>query len=137
MSKSTPSVKRLRTIVETLDERIAGTCVSLSKEEGSLLSFVFHGILEDTNEFDSGVIDPQQKITVNMFREFVAHFRSKSYEFVSPKRIMEGLDPRGKYVLVTFDDGYYNNVKSLSILEEFRVPAVFFISTDNVLSGKA
>ena len=50
---------------------------------------------------------------------------------------MEGLQPQGKYVLIPFDDGYYNNVRALPVLEEFDVPAVFFISTDHVRRGKA
>jgi peptidoglycan/xylan/chitin deacetylase (PgdA/CDA1 family) len=39
--------------------------------------------------------------------------------------------------LLTFDDGYYNNVRALPVLEEFDVPAVFFISTGHVKEQKS
>ena len=38
--------------------------------------------------------------------------------------------------MATFDDGYANNLHLRPILEEFGIPAVFFISTGHVLSGK-
>ncbi|MDX5480794.1 MAG: polysaccharide deacetylase family protein, partial [Hymenobacteraceae bacterium] len=41
------------------------------------------------------------------------------------------------YVLITFDDGYYNNTRALPVLEEYQVPALFFISANHVLKGKA
>jgi peptidoglycan/xylan/chitin deacetylase (PgdA/CDA1 family) len=41
-----------------------------------------------------------------------------------------------KYAMITFDDGYYNNSLALSVLEEFKVPALFFISTNHVREHK-
>ena len=39
-------------------------------------------------------------------------------------------------LLLTFDDGYYNNIRALPVLEEFNVPAVFFVSTEHVKQNK-
>ena len=39
-------------------------------------------------------------------------------------------------VAITFDDGYYNNTLALPILEEFDVPAAFFICSDNVQQNR-
>ncbi len=39
--------------------------------------------------------------------------------------------------MITFDDGYYNNVMALDVLKEYRVPATFFVSFNQVLEGKA
>ena len=72
-----------------------------------------------------------------MFRAFASHFHEEGYCFVSPRQILEGLQPAGKYILLTFDDGYFNNVRALSVVEEFNAPAVFFISSDHVREGKA
>jgi peptidoglycan/xylan/chitin deacetylase (PgdA/CDA1 family) len=38
--------------------------------------------------------------------------------------------------MLTFDDGYYNNVHALPVLRELGVPAVFFISTDHVRDNR-
>jgi peptidoglycan/xylan/chitin deacetylase (PgdA/CDA1 family) len=72
-----------------------------------------------------------------MFRRFIDHFQKHSYTFVSSADVAQGLRPGGKYVLVTFDDGYYNNVRVLPVLAEFHVPAVLFVSTGYVKEGKA
>src|SRR5260370_33213581 len=72
-----------------------------------------------------------------MFRAFLGHFCQQGYSFVSPGQILGGLQPSGKYILLTFDDGYCNNLRALPVMEEFNAPAVFFISCDHVREGKA
>jgi peptidoglycan/xylan/chitin deacetylase (PgdA/CDA1 family) len=39
--------------------------------------------------------------------------------------------------VLTFDDGYFNNAHAVPVLEEFRVPATFFISTRHVEEQRA
>ena len=51
-------------------------------------------------------------------------------------RLQRASDLGEKYVLITFDDGYYNNTRALPILEERGVPAVFFISVNHVIQQK-
>lgn len=116
---------------------LASAVLPLAKEHGALLCFLFHSLFESAEESGSGEVDPQQGITVEMFRAFVGHFHEQGYSFVSPGQISEGLGPGGKYVLLTFDDGYCNNRRALPVMEEFNAPAVFFISSDHVREGKA
>ncbi len=128
---------RIRTMLLALDRLIAHSSLATRNEEGVLLSFLFHGLFKEPDEPHSGLVDPQQGITVEMFRRFIGYFQEQSYTFVSPADISQGLRPSGKYVLVTFDDGYYNNIRALPVLAAFRVPAVLFVSTDHVIQGKA
>jgi peptidoglycan/xylan/chitin deacetylase (PgdA/CDA1 family) len=128
---------RLRSLLLTLDRLIARTPLVVGNEDGVLLSFLFHSLYQGSDEARSGVVDPQQEITVEMFRRFVGHFQEHSYTFVSPEDIVRGLRAGGKYILVTFDDGYYNNVRALPVMVEFGVPAVFCVSTGHVKEGKA
>ncbi len=137
MLRSVKTHALLKTAICSLDQIIADASLRLIGERGALLSFLFHGLFQDEGELSAGVVDPQQGVTVEMFRSFIGHFKNQSYKFISPADIMEGLQPQGRYVLITFDDGYYNNVRALPVLEEFDVPAVFFISTDHVWQGKA
>ena len=125
-----------RGILQTLDRLIARAPVAMGKEEGVLLTFLFHGLFADPNEVRSRPTD-WQEITVEMFRRFLDHFQKHSYTFVSPDDMATGLDPSGKHVLVTFDDGYYSNTRALPLLEAHRVPAVLFVSTQHVMQGKA
>ncbi len=127
----------LKRMILSLDEMLASPCLTVTEERGSILTFLFHGLFCDSDEVKAGAADPQQGITVEMLRRFVMHFREQSYSFVSPTDILKRLEPDGKYALITFDDGYYNNIRALPVLEEFGVPAVFFISSDHVKYEKA
>src|ERR1700743_2637339 len=121
---------RLGSMLLRLDEIIAQSGLGFSGSEGVLLSFLFHGLFDE-------IADSQQGITVEMFDRFVEYFQRHSYTFVSPNEVEHGLDSAGKYVLITFDDGYFSNVKALPVLEKHGVPAALFVSTDHVLQGKA
>jgi peptidoglycan/xylan/chitin deacetylase (PgdA/CDA1 family) len=124
-------------LIQSFDDSLTNLSLRVGPERNLLISFLFHGLFTGADEVASGTADPQQAITVDMFRTLVGHFKSHSYRFVSPLEIVQGLPPGGKYVLLTFDDGYYNNVRALPILEKFDVPAVFFISTAHVKEQKA
>jgi len=127
--------KRWKAAILSLDGKIASRFLSAAREEGSLLCFLFHGLFEGGEELRSGELDPQQGITVEMFRAFLGHFHEQGYGFVSPRQILEGLQPSGRHILLTFDDGYFNNVRALPMMEEFNAPAVFFVSSDHVREG--
>lgn len=129
--------QHLKAAILSLDERITNRRLPASYEGGVLLCFLFHGIFESTEESQGGAVDPQQGITVEMLREFLRHFWKQGYSFVSPQKILKGLPGGGKYILITFDDGYANNRRALPVMEEFNAPAVFFISSDHVREGKA
>jgi peptidoglycan/xylan/chitin deacetylase (PgdA/CDA1 family) len=127
----------LKRTILLLDEKLAIRLHAANYEEGKLLCFLFHGLFENGEELRSGALDPQQGITVEMFRVFISHFREQGYSFVSPRQILEGLPLGGRYLLLTFDDGYFNNLRALPVMKEFDAPAVFFISSDHVQEGKA
>ncbi len=128
---------RLRSMLLRLDHIIAHSGLALSDSEGVLLSFLFHGLFDDADGSASTGMGVQQGITVEMFECFVEYFQRHCYTFVSPNEIAHGLDPAGRYVLVTFDDGYFSNTKALPVLERYGIPAALFVSTDHVLHGKA
>jgi len=108
----------------------------LHRDRPSLTSVLFHSLFDDAAEIGRDAIAPQQATTVTHFREFVRHFVERGYAFVGPDDLADGLDPQGKHILVTFDDGYFNNARAVPVLEEFGVPAVFFISTRHVMENK-
>jgi peptidoglycan/xylan/chitin deacetylase (PgdA/CDA1 family) len=126
-----------RKAFHALDGLLTVFSTLLAKEQDTLLIVLFHGLFQSVEELGSKVLDPQQGITVDMFRAFLGHFHEQGYGFVSPRQVLEGLHPGGKYLLLTFDDGYFNNVRALPVMEEFNAPAMFFISSDHVREGKA
>ncbi len=126
----------VQNIIRGVDASIARAYLSLRNERPGLLSFLFHSLFRNEQEIEQNHVDPLDRTTVAAFRELVAYYIDCGYRFVTPQDILTGLDPSGRYAILTFDDGYYNNHLALSILEEFNVPALFFISTNHIQQQK-
>jgi peptidoglycan/xylan/chitin deacetylase (PgdA/CDA1 family) len=109
---------------------------AVKKESSSLISIMFHSVYADKREEALNTLCPGNSVTTEQLHDCLRYFSSFSYVFVSPDHIRRGLPAGSNYVLVTFDDGYYNNIRALPILEEFDAPGVFFISTTHVKKMK-
>ena len=126
----------IQSVVRMVDAALARLYLSLFRERHALRAFLFHSMFRDEREIALNLIDPLQRTTVAHFRQFVAYYVSHGYRFVSPADVLAGLPTDGRYAMITFDDGYYNNVRALAVLAEFDVPATFFISTDHVRENR-
>jgi peptidoglycan/xylan/chitin deacetylase (PgdA/CDA1 family) len=104
--------------------------------QGALIPVLFHSLYRDKSQLADKTLAPNQDVTVEDFRRFIDAMLESGCTAVSPAQVDAGLPPDGKYVMITFDDGYYNNTLALDVLHEFRVPAAFFISSDHVLQNK-
>jgi peptidoglycan/xylan/chitin deacetylase (PgdA/CDA1 family) len=122
---------------DRLDEQIALAYLAILPERPALLVFMFHVLFENETAMKLRLVDPQQRITTQVFAEFVAYYQSRGYTFVTPNEVIAGLDAARKYVLITFDDGYYNNHLALPILRQYGVSATFFISSHHVQTNQA
>jgi len=122
--------------IRNIDEFLSRMQVRVFKERNSLITILFHGLFNSKDEIALNHAMPQQAITTDIFRQFIEYYLAHDYKFISPTEILNGLSPDKKYILITFDDGYYNNQLALPILNEYQVPAVFFISIGHVLQSK-
>jgi len=122
--------------VKSLDRCVSRTYLSLAREKNSLITVLIHGLFNDADEIALNHVDPQQAITTGVLRHFIEYYLKHGYLFISPQDILAGLENDKSYVLITFDDGYYNNHLALPVLQEYRVPAVFFISSDHITQNK-
>lgn len=129
--------RQLLDLLTRVDRVAAGTRLALAPERPKLLCFLFHALYRDVAELADDVLLPAQRLHVDRLREFIDYFRNAGYRFVAPSDIVGNLPEGDRYVLISFDDGYYNNVHALPVLEEFDVPAVFCVVVNAVLSGKA
>jgi peptidoglycan/xylan/chitin deacetylase (PgdA/CDA1 family) len=118
------------------DALLATATLSRCRERAGLISLMFHSVFQNKEEANAGFVHPQQGTTVQSLRECLDYFLNCGYRFVSPEDILSGLDPTARHVLLTFDDGYYNNLRALPLLREFDIPASFFISSGHVRTGK-
>ena len=121
--------------VSALDQLLSAAQLRLHEREGSLLTLFFHGLLTD-DELQRGAAYPQQGITPGFFAELIEYFLNSGYRFISPEELDTGIDPRGKYAVLTFDDGYFNNSRAVPVLERFQVPATIFVSALHVKEGR-
>jgi peptidoglycan/xylan/chitin deacetylase (PgdA/CDA1 family) len=122
--------------IRAVDAGIARAYLSIFKERNGLLPILFHSLFRDEAEIAKNVVDPLDRTTVSQFRQLIEYYLETEYRFVSPDDVLRGLDPEHRYVMLTFDDGYFNNTLALPVLEEFNLPAIFFISTNHVREGK-
>ncbi|MBP1625710.1 MAG: hypothetical protein H6Q00_185 [Holophagaceae bacterium] len=121
-----------KSAIREADQYLANRYIHHFKEKPALLTFLFHSLFRNREEIDRHIIDPQQEITVDTFRSFIVHMQNSGYNFIAPDDILNGLDKRKQYAMITFDDGYYNNHLALEVLQELNVPAVFFISSNHI-----
>lgn len=106
-------------------------------EKNSLLIYNFHILFRNEKEINSNHVNPLLGITVDHFQEFIEYYLDHDYIFVSQNDIIKGLNNDKKYILITFDDGYFNSQYALPILKKYHTPAVFFISANNVKYNKS
>ncbi len=125
-----------RSIVVRADQWAGRVALEFGAERPALLVFLFHALFRDAKEISLDHVNPQQGVTVEHFSTFVDYFLEHGYSFVGPDEVLSGLDPTRKYALITFDDGYFNNTLALPVLAKYRVPAVFYVSTNHVLQQK-
>lgn len=104
----------------------------------SLLVFYFHKIFKKDKDIYNSGVDPQQGTTLENFKEFIEYFLESGYKFIHPDDILNSLNTRKNKnnILITFDDGYYNNSLVLPLLKEYKTPTLFFISSENVILGE-
>ncbi len=129
--------KTLINTIKRIDQILMPGFIGLFGDRPSLITILFHGLFNNRREIGMNIADPQQGITLEYFRRIIGYFSDNGYIFVSPDDIPDGLDMSKRYILITFDDGYFNNLNVMPVLKEFEIPAIFFISTNHVENGKA
>lgn len=119
----------LNSIADRFDQFVSSYYLLFTRERNALITYLVHGLFKDRSQINLNHVRPQQGITIDIFRQFIEYHLRNGYCFISPEDILNGLSADKKYVLLTFDDGYFNNILSLELLHEYNIPAVFFIST--------
>ncbi len=124
-------------VIEKIGRVLNPTILNFKEEKHQLLIFYFHGLYTYQDEKEYHHVSPQNNITVDQLEEFITYFLHNNYQFISLEDLYGKGDSEKPGVMMTFDDGYYNNSLMVNILEEFQVPALFFISAANVIENKS
>jgi hypothetical protein len=129
-------IQTVQNLVQTTDALLARGYLSMFQERHAVIGLLFHALFRDEKEISQNHIDPLQRTTVAQLRTLIEYYLREGYHFISPDDLRAGLSADRKYVQLTFDDGYFNNTLAVPILQEYNVPALFFITTDNVKQNK-
>ncbi|MDQ2719834.1 MAG: polysaccharide deacetylase family protein [Bacteroidota bacterium] len=129
--------KAIPAVISQLGYLINPLILNFTNENSRLLVFYFHGLYESNAEKQLGHIDPQNNVTVAQFSEFIDYFLQHNYYFIKPEDLLKDLDKDQPYAMITFDDGYFNNILAVEILNKYKIPASFFITTKNVFENKS
>lgn len=130
------SATMLKSAARFIDQSLTKLQIQCLGEKQALIVFLFHTIFQDEAEEASDIVHPGLGIQLSEFERFVEYFSTNGYRFVSPDDVLNGL-PSGKHCLITFDDGYFNNLRVLPVLEKYDAPCLFFISTNHVKENRA
>jgi len=122
--------KCIRGLSSRLDRSVQRALLR-SSSDTMVLIVMYHGVCESP----SGSLGPwEYAVSPSDFEEQIEQL-SDSYEVVSLDKAMEA-DISEDLAVVTFDDGYKNNLtNAVPILERYDMPATFYISTSFV-NGK-
>jgi peptidoglycan/xylan/chitin deacetylase (PgdA/CDA1 family) len=107
------------------------------KEKGTILAFLLHGVYRTKEEKEYSYADPQDNMTLDELRKVIEYFLNLGYVFISSEDLNSNLVRNKKYIMLTFDDGYFNNSFTLPLLNEFKIPATYYISTYNLTEQKS
>tara|TARA_B100000315_G_C14583645_1_gene591809 strand:+ start:2664 stop:3641 length:978 start_codon:yes stop_codon:yes gene_type:complete len=129
--------KNIGTLLRKLDQFTNNLYLRISDEKNILLSFMFHAINIDEKIKINELINPLLVCNINDLKIIIEYLLYNKYVFITPDDYLKGKKHSKRYVTLTFDDGYYNNIAALTVLKEYGIPAVFFISTKYVLEKKA
>ena len=91
----------------------------------------YHRVNNDRDPYFSGV-------PTDVFRKQIAYLASHAYICSLEEAVerMKKADVPDNTIVVTFDDGYRDNfVNAFPILQEFSIPATFFLATAAIGSG--
>ena len=94
-----------------------------------MIALLFHHVFENESEIAQNVVLPQERFTLAQYRQIIEYFLDAGYCFVTPDDIEAGRYQSEKLVMLTFDDGYANNLRILPLLREFGIPATIFVAT--------
>ena len=99
---------------------------------GKGIIFMLHRVLpeDERNQF---TLNKDLAISPEKLEEFILFFKQKDYVFISLDDVCDWLEKRKdlkqKFVCLTFDDGYRDNLKfALPILKKYKVPATIYIT---------
>ena len=124
-------------MIALLDAAMTRVQLATGIERPGLISLMGHHVFHDEGEISRNIVDPHEGLTLAGYRTIIEYFLNSGYRFITPQYVYRAKHNKEKVVMLTFDDGYYNNTRILPLLEEYDVPISIFVTTGHVKTGQA
>lgn len=100
------------------------------KNDRGGIVLMYHMVSENPRDFSDFCVSPQ------VLEQDIRYFLSRGYHFITTSKLQESnqtflktLESPGKFVILTFDDGYQSDLSYvLPLLEKYQIPATFYIT---------
>jgi peptidoglycan/xylan/chitin deacetylase (PgdA/CDA1 family) len=117
-------VKRLLFAVDPI---IAEASSRLNNTEGGTLRAICLHAMKNSAQPSRGVA-PGVETDIGELRSFVEILLRRRYQFVTPSDLAQDLDPQGRYLMVTFDDGYFTTSLAVELFKEYGLRMTLFVA---------
>ncbi len=119
--------KKLKQSAELLDHLFIKHSLNFTKNSPMLIIFLFHKVIKQKKEPELSLLAPPDTLSIDDYKIFIDFFLDRGFQFVSLDQL-DSLNPTQKYICLTFDDGYANNLLLLPMLKEYQIPCIFYVS---------
>ncbi len=122
----------LKQVIKLLATVLCRLNIDLLINKKKVVVLMYHGVSR-LNVQKEGENYDGKHVFVAKFERQLAYLKDR-YQFISLENFCEFLDAKKKIpensVLLTFDDGYRNNIKTLfPVLQKYNIPATIFVCT--------
>jgi len=124
---ASPSLEtRLSRFLSFVDPPIARIAAALGSEKGTIRGICFHAVRRQgppSNRLPAGIQTPLDDL-----KRFVEALLAAGYVFITPGDILKGLRPDAKYIMVTFDDGYFSTSYAVETFKSYGLRLTLYVS---------
>jgi peptidoglycan/xylan/chitin deacetylase (PgdA/CDA1 family) len=114
-----------------------GDATPSGSSAGTVTALLFHRLYHasELTRDDGGF--RHERVRLEEFEEIVSRFARAGYVFVTPRDMLMGRHIGQRAAMITFDDGYADNLRALPVLERYDANAVIFVSPGPLVRREA
>ena len=126
----------IKKIISKFDQSFLSLSSKFNTNKQGIIFLLFHSVFKEKNEMEKNHIDSLWGFTIEEFKYIFDTFLEHNYTFISHNDMLnlKSLSSNKKYIYLHFDDGYFNNVNLVPVLEQFNIYANFFVVTENIIN---
>ena len=99
---------------------------------------LFHSVYKNNDDLNNQYLLPSLGITIADLESIFKFLINDNFVFLSLDELenTSQLDSKKKYIYITFDDGYFNNLLIIDLINKYRIPVHLFVNSYNILYNK-